>query len=145
MQGTGLGRQLLAVARPQDAAPQLVSLNAIGAAMRERLGRLIGENIELCFNLDSNLGVVKMDTTRAQQILLNLVLNARDAVTEGGRIVVETSNCKMQIFESMLGNHSGPTLPCAMFVVSDNGKVMDADTQKRLFQAFFTTKIAASR
>jgi signal transduction histidine kinase len=142
MQATGLVRQLLAVARPQDAAPQLLSLNTIAQEMRDLLGRLIGENIELCFHLDPHLGVVKMDTTGAQQILLNLVLNARDAVTEGGRIVVETSNCKMQIFESMLGNHRGPMLPCAMFVVSDNGKGMDADTQKRLFQAFFTTKSA---
>jgi two-component system cell cycle sensor histidine kinase/response regulator CckA len=142
MQATGLVRQLLAVARPQDAAPQLLSLNTIAQEMRDLLGRLIGENIELCFHLDPNLGVVKMDTSGAQQILLNLILNARDAVTEGGRIVVETSNCKMQIFESMLGNHMGPALPCAMLVVSDNGKGMDADTQKRLFQAFFTTKSA---
>jgi PAS domain S-box-containing protein len=144
MQAAGLVQQLLAVTRPQNGAPHLLSLNAVAQQMRDLLSRLIGENIELCFHLDPNLGLVRMDTTRAQQILLNLVLNARDAVTEGGRIVVETSNSKMQIFESMLGNHSGPTLPCAMFVVSDNGKGMDADTQKRLFEAFFTTKIAGS-
>jgi two-component system cell cycle sensor histidine kinase/response regulator CckA len=142
-QATELVRQLLAVARPQNGTPHLLCLNRIAQQMRDLLGRLIGENIELRFNLDSNLGLVKLDTTRARQILLNLVLNARDAVTEGGRIVVETSNCKMQIFESMLGNHSGPTLPCAMFVVSDNGKGMDADTQDRLFQEFFTTKSEA--
>jgi signal transduction histidine kinase len=139
-QATGLVQQLLAVARPQNAAPHLLCLNTVVQEMRGLLGRLIGENIELGFHLDTNLGLVKIDPTRAQQILLNLVLNARDAVTAGGRIVVETSNCKMQIFESMLGNHTGPTLPCAMFVVSDNGKGMDADTQKRLFQEFFTTK-----
>jgi len=144
MQAAGLVQQLLTVTRPQNGAPHLLSLNAVAQQMRDLLSRLIGENIELCFHLDPNLGLVRMDTTRAQQILLNLVLNARDAVTEGGRIVVETSNSKMQIFESMLGNHSGPTLPCAMFVVSDNGKGMDADTQKRLFEAFFTTKIAGS-
>src|SRR3981081_2935678 len=141
-QATGLVQQLLALARPQNAGPHLLSLNTVAQEMRGLLGRLIGENIELCFHLDPNLGLVKIDATRAQQILLNLVLNARDAVTEGGRIVVETSNCKMQIFESVLDNHSGPTLPCAMFVVSDNGKGMDAETQKRLFEAFFTTKSA---
>ena len=139
-QATGLVQQLLAVARPQNAAPHLLSLNTVAQEMRGLLGRLIGENIELCFHLDANLGLVKIDPTRAQQILLNLVLNARDALTEGGRIVVETSNCKMQIFDSTLGSHRGPTLPCAMFVVSDNGMGMDADTQKRLFEAFFTTK-----
>src|SRR5258708_20447939 len=126
MQGTGLGRQLLAVARPQDAAPQLLSLNTIAQAMRDLLGRLIGENIELCFNLDSNLGVVKMDTTQAQQILLNLVLNPRNALTEGGRIVAEPSNCKMQIFQTMLGNNSGPTQPSAMFVSTHHGKALSS-------------------
>src|SRR6266849_602128 len=75
MQATGLVRQLLAVARPQDAAPQLLSLNTIAQEMRDLLRRLIGENIDLCFHLEPNLGVVKMDATGAQQILLNLVLN----------------------------------------------------------------------
>ncbi len=144
MQATGLVQQLLAVARPQVAVAHLLSLNTVAQEMRDLLERLIGENIELCFHLDPNLGLVRLDPTRAQQILLNLVLNARDAVTEGGRIVIETSNCKMQIFESVLDNYSGPTLPCAMFVVGDNGKGMDADTQKRLFEAFFTTKNAGS-
>ncbi len=143
MQATALVRQLLAVARPQSAAPQLLSLNTIAQEMRDLLRRLIGENIDLCFHLEPNLGVVKMDATGAQQILLNLVLNARDAVAAGGRIVVETSNCKMQILESGPRTHSGPILPCAMVVVSDNGEGMDSDTQKRLFQAFFTTKSAA--
>jgi two-component system cell cycle sensor histidine kinase/response regulator CckA len=140
MQATGLVRQLLAVARPQNAGPQLLSLNTTVQEMRDLLARLIGENIELCFHLDPNLGVIKMDPTRAQQVLLNLVLNARDAVGRAGRIMVETSHCKMQIFESMLGNHPGVALPCAMFVVSDNGKGINADAQKHLFEAFFTTK-----
>jgi two-component system cell cycle sensor histidine kinase/response regulator CckA len=142
IQATALVRQLLAVARPQNAAPQPLSLNTIVQDMRGLLARLIGENIELCFHLEPNLGVVKMDTTGAQQILLNLVLNARDAVSDGGRIAVETRNCKMQIIESMPGNQIRPTLPCVMFVVSDNGTGMDTETKKRLFQAFFTTKSA---
>jgi signal transduction histidine kinase len=141
-QATALVRQLLAVARPQNAAPQLLSLNTIAQEMRDLLGRLIGENIDLCFQLEPNLGVVKMDATGAQQVLLNLVLNARDAVAGCGRIVVETRNCELQILAEGQGSRSGATLPCAMFVVRDNGEGMDSDTQKRLFQTFFTTKSA---
>jgi signal transduction histidine kinase len=141
-QATALVRQLLAVARPQNAAPQLLSLNTIAQEMRDLLGRLIGENIDLCFQLEPNLGLVKMDATGAQQVLLNLVLNARDAVAGCGRIVVETRNCELQILAEGQGSRSGATLPCAMFVVRDNGEGMDSDTQKRLFQTFFTTKSA---
>jgi signal transduction histidine kinase len=94
IQATELVRQLLAVAQPQTASVQLLSPNTIAEEMRDLLNRLIGESIALCFQLEPNLGLVRMDPTRAQQILLNLVLNARDAVTAGGRIAVQTSNCK---------------------------------------------------
>ncbi len=86
MQATGLVRQLLAVARPANSEPRLLSLNEVAEAMRNLLVRLIGENIDLQFHLDPNLGLVKMDPTQAQQILLNLVLNARDAMPCGGHI-----------------------------------------------------------
>jgi len=109
--------------------------------MRNLLVRLIGENIELKFNLDPNLGLVKMDPTQSQQILLNLVLNARDAMPGGGTITVETSNCRVQaLAEARPGNSNGTSLPCALFVVSDTGLGMDAKTQAHLFEAFFTTK-----
>ena len=97
MQATGLVRQLLAVARPTNSEPRLLSLNEIAEGMRNLLVRLIGENIELKFHLDPNLGLIKMDPTQCQQILLNLVLNARDAMPGGGQITVETSNCKVQV------------------------------------------------
>ena len=97
MQATGLVRQLLAVARPTNIEPRLLSLNEIAEGMRNLLVRLIGENIELKFQLDPNLGLIKMDPTQCQQILLNLVLNARDAMPGGGQITVETSNCKVQV------------------------------------------------
>jgi two-component system, cell cycle sensor histidine kinase and response regulator CckA len=137
---SGLVRQLLAVARSHDEAPHLVSLNGIAAGMRELLLRLIGENIELVYQLDPNLGAVRMDSTQAQQILMNLVLNARDALPEGGRITVETRNCGLQIVTSAV-EKSGPVeLPCALFVVSDNGQGMDSQTQQHVFEAFFSTK-----
>jgi signal transduction histidine kinase len=98
MQATGLVRQLLAVARPTHSEPRVLSLNEIAEGMRNLLVRLIGENIDLQFHLDPNLGLVKMDPTQSQQILLNLVLNARDAMPGGGQITVETSNCKVQVF-----------------------------------------------
>jgi signal transduction histidine kinase len=141
MQAMGLVRQLLAVARPKTSEPKLFSLNEIADGMRNLLVRLIGENIELKFNLDPNLGLVKMDPTQSQQILLNLVLNARDAMPGGGTITVETSNRRVQaLTESRPGNNNGTSLPCALFVVSDTGLGMDSKTQAHLFEAFFTTK-----
>lgn len=150
VQATGLVRQLLAVAQPTNSEPQLLSLNLIAQGMRNLLDRLIGENIELKFHLDPNLGLIRMDPTHSQQILLNLVLNARDAMPGGGQITVETSNCKVQVLtEKVLtepiskagpGAGSPATLPCALFVVADNGAGMDAATQAHLFEAFFTTK-----
>jgi len=151
MQATGLVRQLLAVAQPTNCEPQLLSLNLIAEGMRNLLVRLIGENIELIFHLDPNLGLIRMDPTHSQQILLNLVLNARDAMPGGGQITVETSNCKVQVLTEQVltgqvrtepgpGACSPATLPCALFVVADNGAGMDAATQAHLFEAFFTTK-----
>jgi signal transduction histidine kinase len=145
VQATGLVRQLLAVAQPTNCEPQLLSLNLIAQGMRNLLDRLIGENIELKFHLDPNLGLIRMDPTHSQQILLNLVLNARDAMPGGGQITVETSNCKVQVLTEAIwkagpGAGSPATLPCALFVVADNGAGMDAATQAHLFEAFFTTK-----
>ncbi len=141
MQATGLVRQLLAVARPTTAEPRLLSFNEIAEGMRNLLIRLIGENIDLQFHLDPNLGLIKMDPTQSQQILLNLVLNARDAMPGGGEITVETSNCKVQVLaETAVGASTPTSLPCALFVVADNGTGMDAATHAHLFEAFFTTK-----
>lgn len=141
MQATGLVRQLLAVARPTSAAPCLLSLNEIAESMRNLLVRLIGENIELRFQLDSNLGLIRMDPTQSQQILLNLVLNARDAMPSGGLITVETRNCNVQVLTETSAESAAPaSLPCALFVVSDNGSGMDASTREHLFEPFFTTK-----
>jgi len=138
---SGLVRQLLAVARTQSEAPHLLSLNGVAEGMRQLLLRLIGENIELVYQLDPDLGAVRMDFTHAQQILLNLVLNARDALPQGGRITLETRNCGLQIVSGGTVEKTGPVeLPCALFVVSDNGQGMDHQIQQHVFEAFFSTK-----
>jgi signal transduction histidine kinase len=141
MQASGLVRQLLTIARPPNFQPRLLSLNEIAEGMRNLLVRLMGENIELKFCLDPNLGLIKMDPTEVQQILLNLVLNARDAMPRGGVISVETRNCKIQaLTESALGTSTRASLPCALFVVEDNGSGMDDSTRAHMFEPFFTTK-----
>jgi len=143
LQASGLVRQLLAVARPQSCEPRRFSLNEIIDGMRSLLVRLIGENIKLKFGLDSNLGLVNMDPAQAQQVLLNLVLNARDAMPGGGQITVETSNCRVQVVaESSFGAESAASVPCALFVVRDNGTGMGTETRVHLFEPFFTTKAA---
>ena len=156
VQATALVRQLLSVAKPSNSDPRLLSLNEIVEGLRNLLARLIGENIELRFRLHPSLGLVRIDPTQAQQILLNLVLNARDAMPGGGVITVETSNCRMQIVSDSIAvertsrDHSSfsansetnrvASLPCVLFVVDDNGAGMDAATRAHLFEAFFTTK-----
>jgi PAS domain S-box-containing protein len=141
MQASGLVRQLLSITRPPTFQPRLLSLNEIAEGMRNLLVRLIGENIELRFHLDPNLGLIKLDSTQAQQILLNLVLNARDAMPRGGRITIESCNCNVQaLTESVLGANTQALLPCALLVVEDNGNGMDASTRAHMFEPFFTTK-----
>lgn len=140
-QATGVVRQMLTFARPKDSSPRLLSLNEIVDGMKDLLSRLIGRKIDLRFRLDPNLGLVRMDGTQVQQILLNLVLNARDALPRGGEVRVETGNRKVQILpDASNGHHPISTLSCALFIVSDNGSGMDEETRSHLFEPFFTTK-----
>jgi signal transduction histidine kinase len=145
MQATGLVRQLLAVARPAECQPRLVCLNDIAEGMRDLLVRLIGENIDLSLKLDSDLGLVNADPAQVQQIMLNLVLNARDAMPNGGQVTIETSNRRLQLLPNPSGspapvNLFPVNLSCALLVVGDNGSGMDAATRAHLFEAFYTTK-----
>lgn len=143
IQATGLVGQLLRVVRPDRTEACLLSLNNVIEGMRTLLVRLIGENVELKLRLDPNLGLVKMEPTQVQQVLLNLVLNARDAMPDGGQVTVETSNSNVQILTREESAQSGiAMIPCALFVVSDNGEGMDATTRNHLFEPFFTTKPA---
>ena len=138
IQAAGLIGQLLVFARPQAASTGLLSLNEITVAMRDLLDRLIGADIELELQLDPDLALVSVDQAQAQQVLLNLVLNARDALPDGGRITIETSNCRFQ----PLAGSAAPAFPCVLLVVGDNGQGMSAETRQRLFEPFFTTKNA---
>ena len=139
LQAADLVRQLLVFARPQVTPARLLCLNDVAAAMRDLLTRLIGENITLNLHLDPELGAVQIDQSQAQQIILNLVLNARDALPNGGRISIETSNCR---FQPVAGTASSgpPAFPCVLLTVGDDGHGMTAETRRRIFEPFFTTK-----
>jgi two-component system, cell cycle sensor histidine kinase and response regulator CckA len=143
LQGNGLVKQLLGFAKPQTHQVRSLSLNQIIVGMQELLSRLIGANIALDFRLDPDLGLLRIDPAQAQQIILNLVLNARDAIPNGGCIVVETSNCKFQTVAGTLpSKHEAKFFPCVLLQVGDNGEGMDAKTRQRLFEPFFTTKVS---
>ena len=137
VQASGLVRQLLIFARPQPAPSRPLLLNEIATAMGDLLTRLIGEKIVPDLHLDPELGLVQIDQAQAQQILLNLVLNARDALPEGCRITVETSNCNFQPLASPM---SQSAFPCVLLAVGDKGCGMSSETRQRLSEPFFTTK-----
>jgi len=140
-QAASLGRQLLLFARPRAVESIPLCLNHVAQGMQDLLTRLIGESVTLDFRLEADLGLVKIDESQVQQILLNLVLNARDAMPEGGRIVVETSNCRVRsVPGSRLTRPGDAAFPCVLLVVSDNGRGMDDDTRQHVFEPFFTTK-----
>ena len=141
MQAAGLVRQLLSAAKPQRSEPRLISLNEIADGLRNLLKHLVGENINLTFRLDHALALIKVDPAQAQQIILNLVLNARDALPHGGEILVETRNCRVQVLpHGERADFNRTSLPCALLVVEDNGAGMDAATRAHAFEPFFTTK-----
>jgi signal transduction histidine kinase len=139
-QGSTLIRQLLAVVREDRAEPPLLSWNEVVKGMRGLLARLIGENIELATDLASGLHRVRMDAAEAQQIVLNLVLNARDAMPDGGRILLATRNCPPPRAEDSAEKLSSSGW--IEFEVSDTGCGMDEDVRAAMFQPFFTTKEA---
>ncbi len=129
--GGAMIQQLLSVAKRQVVEPRLLSLNEIVGGMQNLIARLIGEHIEFKTELDSQLWPVKMDPTQLQQILLNLSINARDAMPDGGRIVVATRN---------LRSRSGESATTVELTVNDNGCGMNAETLAHVFEPFFTTK-----
>lgn len=132
-------RQLLAFARKQTIVPRMLDLNeAIGGAL-QMLRRLVNEDIELAWFPGDNLGPVKMDPAQVDQILTNLVVNARDAIGDTGRITIETGTADFD--EDYCVDHSG-FLPgrYVLLAVSDDGCGMDPETLSHLFEPFFTTK-----
>ena len=134
-----LTRQLLAFSRREMVQPRLVDLNAIVSEMGKMLRRLIGESIDLVVVPAENLGAVKADAGHVEQVLMNLSVNARDAMPGGGRLTIETSN--IELGEGYAGEHIGVSPgQYVLLVVSDTGSGMDPQTKARMFEPFFTTK-----
>ncbi len=134
-----LTRQLLAFSRRQIMTPQAIDLNVIVANMEKMLKRLIGENFELATSQQPSLGRVKADPGQIEQVILNLIVNARDSMPNGGKITLETADVDLD--EGYSRSHVTVVPgPYVMLAVSDTGVGMDAATQARIFEPFFTTK-----
>ena len=136
---TNLTRQLLAFSRKQMLQPKVLNLNDVITDTSKMLRRLIGEDIEIALRLKPSLGKVKADPSQIDQVLMNLVVNARDAMPHGGSLTIETSNVEMDkaISDRYVTVHSGPHV---MIRVTDTGCGMSEDVQQHIFEPFFTTK-----
>ncbi|OGK88257.1 MAG: hypothetical protein A2X52_03875 [Candidatus Rokubacteria bacterium GWC2_70_16] len=133
-----LTRQLLAFSRKQVIQLQVVDLNAVVGGLASMLSRLIGETIELVTVPGSELGRVKADPGQIEQVIMNLVVNARDAMPGGGRLTIQATNRELDLASAaLLDAKPGPYV---MLAVTDTGNGMDADTRSRVFEPFFTTK-----
>ncbi|OFW01639.1 MAG: hypothetical protein A3H94_06105 [Acidobacteria bacterium RIFCSPLOWO2_02_FULL_60_20] len=139
VRAAALIRQLLAFSRRQVFEPSILDLNRIVSELEKMMRPLIGEDIELVTTLDPRLGNVRVDPTQIDQVLMNLAVNARDAMPQGGRLTIETANVELD--EAYASKHA-TVLPGSyvMLAVSDNGIGMDKETQSHMFEPFFTTK-----
>jgi PAS domain S-box-containing protein len=136
---TALTRQLLAFSRKQILQPRVLDLNAVVGEVEAMLVRLIGANIQIIAVPAAGLGRVKADPGQVEQVIVNLAVNARDAMPQGGKLIIETANVSLD--ETFRRVHPGAqTGPHVVLAVSDTGCGMDADTLPRIFEPFFTTK-----
>ncbi|MBI3651911.1 MAG: PAS domain S-box protein [Acidobacteria bacterium] len=134
-----LTSQLLAFSRKQIIQPSNLVINEVITNLQKMLTRLIGEDIDLQANLDLDLGTVRMDRTQVEQVLMNLAVNSRDAMPEGGKIIIETTNISLdaEYAAYFLDIQPGDYV---MLAISDTGIGMDQETISRIFEPFFTTK-----
>jgi PAS domain S-box-containing protein len=133
-----LTQQLLAFSRKQMLQPQVLNLNVVVTGMEPMLRRLIGEDIELAVTPREGPGRVKADRGQIEQVIVNLVVNSRDAMPEGGRLTIETDDVELNDAEA--SRQSVPAGPYVALAVSDTGAGMDEETRSRVFEPFFTTK-----
>ena len=135
----GLTRQLLAFSRQQKLQPEVLNVNLLICDETKMLGRLIGEDVEFRFLPGADVGNVLADAGQIEQIIMNLAVNARDAMPDGGTLIIETANVELD--EEYARVHvSAVAGPHIMIAVSDSGCGMDKETQDRIFDPFFTTK-----
>lgn len=136
---SSLTRKLLAFGRKQVLQPRVLDLNALIAQVAEMLPPVLGADIALTLDLDPKLGRVKADSAQLEQVIMNVVFNARDAMPDGGALTIATSNCNLD--EAWVRSHPEvQTGPHVKFEVRDTGHGMDEETQSHLFEPFFTTK-----
>jgi len=136
-----LTRQLLAFSRKQVIQPVVLDLNAATSELEKMLRRLIGEDIEITFKRDEHLGRVKVDPGQIEQVLMNLAVNSRDAMPQGGKLCIETANVELDETYARQNVYVTPG-SYVMLSVSDSGCGMDKETQLHIFEPFFTTKEA---
>jgi PAS domain S-box-containing protein len=134
-----LVRQLLAFSRKQLIEPKVVNLNDIISTLQKMVARLIGEDVELTVRPGTNLGSVKVDPGQFEQILVNLVVNSRDAMPGGGSLLIETCNVDLDQAFCSLHSHT-PAGPYVAVTVQDSGEGMSDEVKSHLFEPFFTTK-----
>ena len=134
-----LTRQLLAFSRKQMLEPKVIDLNAKVSKITDMLARLVGEDVEIRTSLPANLGKVRADPGQIEQILMNLVVNAREAMPNGGKIMIETENVEL---DAAYARSHTSVVPgnYVMIAVSDSGIGMDAEISAHIFEPFFTTK-----
>ena len=134
-----LTSQLLLFSRRQALRPQELDLNHVVTEIETLLRRLIGEDIDLRTRLAKNLGLVRADPGQVEQVIINLAVNARDAMPNGGKLTILTANVDLD--ETFVKEHVGAVPgPYVMVSVRDTGKGMDAEVRSHLFEPFFTTK-----
>lgn len=139
-QAAGLTRQLLAFSRQQVLEAKVLDLNVVITEVEKMLRRLIGEDIELTAVLEPGLGRVKADQGQIEQVILNMAVNARDAMPQGGKLSLETANVEIDEAFAQSSPYPVQTGPYVCLTVTDTGIGMDAATQAQVFEPFFTTK-----
>jgi CheY-like chemotaxis protein len=139
MRAAELTSQLLSFTRKQVLQPRVIKLNDIVESISRLIGRVIGEDIELVISLDPRAGYIKADPGQMEQVIMNLAVNARDAMPQGGKLIIETNEILLDDAYARLHFDVKPG-PHLMLAISDSGCGMDPGTQSHIFDPFFTTK-----